>query len=99
MKTIIAATIISFALVVSSLIFYFAPKPGRYVYSEYKSDDPHLASVMYCRDTCKGVTYAYSFSLHHNAIIKIDNTTQEILFSKRIDSKTGKIDIERNKKF
>ena len=99
MKTIIAAIIISFALIVSSLIFYFAPKPGRYVYSEDISNDPHSASVKYCRDTCKGVTYAYSWSIHHNAIMKIDDKTQEILFYKRIDSKTGKIEIERNKKF
>ena len=98
MKNIIAATIISFGLVASSLIFYFAPKPGRYVYSE-ENNDSNLSSARYCHDTCNGITYSVSWSRFHNGFMKFDDKTSEILFSKRIDRETGKIDIEQNKKF
>lgn len=97
---VLAAIILSSGMIVSSLIFFFAPKPGRYVYSfEDRDASSGLSSFRYCRDTCKGVTYAYSWSSFHNGFMKIDDKTNEILFRKRIDRETGKIDIERNKEF
>lgn len=85
---VLAAIILSSGMIVSSLIFFFAPKPGRYVYDRYTDS---VCNHLDCHDTSKGITYCYSYSSIHNGLLCVDDKSMSVLFGKRKDTKTGEI--------